>query len=96
MIKEFKFNDMSFEEFAHMFEKFEQWYNEQYKDEINKQKKEKEDKRREAILKELCFALDENLRNIADLCHIINKYNFNNEQCVLNWLDELNKISIKH
>lgn len=96
MIKEFKFDDMSFEEFAHMFEKFEKWYNEQYKDEINRQKKEKEDKRREAILKELYCALDENLRNIADLCHVINKYNFNNEQCVLNWLDELNKVSIKH
>ena len=96
MIKEFKFDDMSFEEFAHMFEKFEQWYNEQYKDEITKQKKEKEDKRRQVVLKELCYALDENLRNVADLCHIINKYDFGNEQCVLNWLDELNKLSVKH
>lgn len=96
MIKEFKFDDMSFEEFAHMFEKFEQWYNEQYKDEIEKQKKEKEDSRRKVVLKELCCALDENLRNVADLCHIINKYGFGNEQCVLNWLDELNKLSVKH
>lgn len=96
MIKEFKFNDMSFEEFAHMFEKFEQWYNENYKDEIAEQKKIKEDTRRKEVLSELCNALDENLRNIADLMHIINRYKFNNEQCVLDWLDTLNKISVKH
>ena len=96
MIKEFKFNDMSFEQFADMFEKFEKWYNENYKDEIEKQKKEKEDSRRKIVLKDLCSALDENLRNIADLVHIINRYNFGNEQCVINWMDALNQVSVKH
>lgn len=96
MIKEFKFEDMSFDEFAHMFEKFEQWYNEQYKDKITQQKKEKEDKKREAVKEDLYCALGENLRNVADLCHIINKYGFGNEQFVLNWLDELNRLSVKH
>ena len=96
MIKEFKFNDMSFEEFADMFEKFDKWYHEAYGEEIEKRKKIKEDNRRKMVLKDLCEALDENLRNVADLVHIINRYDFGNEQCVINWMDALNKISVKH
>lgn len=96
MVKEFKFDNMSFEEFGNMFEEFQKWYNDKYKDKIEQKKKIEENKRRQMVLKDLCEALDENLRNVADLCHIINRYNFGNEQCVINWLDALNQLSIKH
>lgn len=39
--------------------------------------------------------MDRTLRNVNKLCTLIDNYQLNNTQEYLNWLDDLNKISIR-
>lgn len=38
--------------------------------------------------------LQSNLKEINSICNLIKLYKFENEQFVLNWMDNLNRISV--
>lgn len=39
--------------------------------------------------------MDRTLRNVNNVCTLVDNYKLNNEQFYLNWLDELNKYSTR-